>query len=77
MTDWNAIEAEVEQLEEQATGVTATVNPGMSVVFHWDCEEATASCTATGMANHGLEFFRHRPTDDGKMRVEWLPVSED
>ena len=77
MVDWNHIEDEAEKFAEKATGATVTVNRGHSVVFHWDPEKATASCTSQGMEDHGLEFFRHRPTDDGRMRVEWLPVEDD
>lgn len=77
MADWNHIEAEAEKFAEKATGATVTVNRGESVVFHWDPDEATASATAHGMANHGLEFYRHRPTEDGRMRIEWVPVSEE
>ena len=77
MADWNAIEAEAEKFAEKATGATVTVNRGDSVVFHWDPEKATASCTSQGMEGHCLEFFCHRPTDDGQMRVEWVPTTEE
>lgn len=75
-TDWDHIESEAEKFARKATGATVTVNRGESVVFLWDPDEATASATAHGMEKHGLEFFRHRPTDDGEMRIEWIPIEE-